>query len=139
MLYQRVKQASNQPISFKNVPYSSAKLIADKFCQQYTNVKEFKHCKESRAIFKNNKVNNPLDPVFTPFTAAHTIDAIRQTKNSTAVGPNGLSPLHLKHLGRYAIRYLTRLFTLSVRTAETPAIWRSATIIPVPKPGKPAD
>ena len=135
----RISQSLNQPISFKNVPFSSAKLIANKFCQQYTNVKVFKHNKESRAIFRNNKIKNPLNPNFTPFTAAFTIDAIRQTKNSTAVGPSGLAPLHLKHLGRYAIRYLTRLFTLSVRTAETPAIWRSATIIPVPKPGKPAD
>ena len=45
----------------------------------------------------------------------------------------------MKHLGRYAIRFLTRLFNLSIQTAETPAIWRSATIIPVVKPGKPAD
>ena len=34
---------------------------------------------------------------------------------------------------------MTRLFNLSVQNADIPAIWRSANIIPVPKPGKPQD
>ena len=47
--------------------------------------------------------------------------------------------MHLKHLGPNGLRFLTRLFNLSVQNADIPAIWRSATIIPVPKPGKAAD
>ena len=44
--------------------------------------------------------------------------------------------LHLKHLGRLGLQFLTRLYNLSVREADIPAIWKKATIIPVPKPGK---
>merc|ERR1711911_138197 len=55
------------------------------------------------------------------------------------VGPNELNIIHLKHLGPLGIKFLTRLFNLSVRKADIPAIWSSATIIPVPKPGKPLD
>ena len=80
-----------------------------------------------------------MDPQFLPFTTTMTIDAIRRTKNSTAAGPNGLTSLHLKHLGPLGFRFLTRLFNLSVQTANIPSIWKSAVIIPVPKPGKPLD
>ena len=82
------------------------------------------------------KVDNALDGSYTPYTEAMTIDAIKSMRNSTAVGPNGLNILHLKHLGPLGIKFLTRLFNLSVRKADIPAIWRSATVLPVPKPGK---
>ncbi len=95
--------------------------------------------KEPRETFRINTQNNDLDRSFAPFTDAMTTDAIRATKNSTAVGPNGLTPLHLKHLGPNAIRYLTRLFNLSVQNADIPAIWRQANIIPIAKPGKPGE
>ena len=135
----RRSQPPNQPISFFGKPSTKPAIIANLFYQQYANVKIFEHKKESRAVFRNNKINNPIDHLYSPFTPAHTIEAIKRTKRSTAIGPNGVAPLHLKHLGRHAIRYLTHLFSLLVQKAEMPAIWRSATIIPVPKPGKPGD
>ena len=80
-----------------------------------------------------------MDDNYTPFSTSDTIDAIKASKNSTAAGPNGITMLHLKHIGPLGIRYLTHLFNLSVRAADIPALWKSADIIPVPKPGKPLD
>ena len=59
-------------------------------------------------------------------------------QNSTATGPDGLAPWHLKHLGAKGLENLTATFNLFVATAEVPSTWKSALVIPIPKPGKPA-
>jgi hypothetical protein len=68
-----------------------------------------------------------------------TTDAINQSSNSNATGPDGLTSLHLKHLGPAGISYLTHLFNMSVRDAVVPTICKTALILPILKPGKPAD
>jgi hypothetical protein len=68
-----------------------------------------------------------------------TTEAINKSSNLTATGPDGLTWLHLKHLGPAGISYLTNLFNLSVRDAIVPTIWKSALILPIQKPGKPTD
>ena len=45
--------------------------------------------------------------------------------------------LHLKHLGPRGLRFLTHLFNLSLQSADIPSIWKRATLIPIPKAGKP--
>ena len=85
------------------------------------------------------KVDNPLDCSYSPFSESDVIDTIKACKNSTAAGPNGLTPLHLKHLGPLGIRYQTRLYNLSVKAADIPSIWKSAHVLPVAKPNKPSD
>ena len=64
------------------------------------------------------------------------VDAVKSAKNSSALGPDGLSVLHLKHLGPVALRYLTELFNLSVAHSNLPAIWKNALVLPILKPGK---
>jgi hypothetical protein len=54
-------------------------------------------------------------------------------------GLDGLTLLHLKHLGPAGISFLTDLFNLSVRDEIVPTIWKSALILPIPKLGKPTD
>jgi hypothetical protein len=65
--------------------------------------------------------------------------AIRASKYFTAVGPDGLTTIHLKLLGQRALRYLTKLLIIPIRHADIPAIWKSAHIVPILKPGEPAD
>jgi hypothetical protein len=62
-----------------------------------------------------------------------------KSNNSTATGPDGLTALHLKHLGPAGIGFLTDLFNLSVRDAVVQAIWKTALVLLIPKPGKPVD
>ena len=78
-----------------------------------------------------------MDHNFRPFTIDDVAEAIRQSSNSTALGPDGITHLHLKQFGPKALAYLTELYNLSVSKAEIPAIWKEATIIPILKPGKP--
>jgi hypothetical protein len=60
-------------------------------------------------------------------------------KSLSTTGPDGLTSIHLKHLGPWAIAYLTKLYNLSVNNADLPAIWKAAVIVPILKPGKPAN
>ena len=78
-----------------------------------------------------------LDHSYEPFSAADTAEAIKLSKNSTATGPDGLAPWHLKQLGPRGIEFLTKTFNRSIATAEIPSIWKTALVIPVLKPGKP--
>jgi hypothetical protein len=54
-----------------------------------------------------------------------------------AVGPDGLTSMHLKFLGPMGLAYLTKLYNLSIANANIPAVWKKANIVPIPKPGKP--
>ena len=71
------------------------------------------------------------------FTSEQTTLAIK--KSSKAVGPDGISNLHLNDLGPSATDYLTALFNLSLKTSQIPQIWKSSIIIPLLKPGKEAN
>ena len=85
------------------------------------------------------KINNPLDRSFTPFSESDTTEVIKASKNLTAAGPNGITMLHLRQIGPLGTPYLTSLFNFSVQGADIPALWKSADVIPVQKPGKPSD
>ena len=136
----RTYTAPNQPVSFANKPpISKPSAIANSFCKHYVSVGNYQANRASRQIYRGLKVNNTLDRSYCLFSEAEVITAIRHSKNLTAAGPNGLTILHLKHLGPVAIRFLTHLFYLSVRGAELPAIWKAAHVVPVLKPGKVAD
>ena len=100
------RQSPNQPISFDGKVYTKRSSVANQFCKYYVNVAPFKASKDSRQTFQDLKAN-PLDHSFTPFTMAQTAAAIKPSKNLTEFGPNGLTALHLKHLGPSGLWYLT--------------------------------
>ena len=127
----------NQPIAFHGKCLSSPKSIANGFIRQYAPLPS--SLKETRKVIRNIDRDHPLDHSFAPFTAEETAAAISASKNSTALGPDGLAPWHFKRLGPRAIQYLTSIFNLSVAHADVPSIWKTARIIPVLKPNKPAD
>ena len=133
----RVRQAPNQPITFGTKVFSKPQSIAKKFCRQYTSVGTHRQNPETRRVIRNIRHKHKLVSDFNPFTVASTSDAIKAASNSTATGPDGLTSLHLKHLGPRGISFLNKLYNLSVNNANLPAIWKSANIIPIPKPGKP--
>jgi hypothetical protein len=90
-------------------------------------------------VIRNLRSKHKLDASFSPFTCLATCNAINAAKNSSAVGPDGLMAIHLKHIGPRAIAYLTALFNLSVGRADLPHIWKAAIIVPIQKPSKPAN
>jgi hypothetical protein len=85
------------------------------------------------------RVKHLIDNNFQPFLPVTTLDAINAAKSSSATGPDGLTSIHLKYLGPQGVKFLTDLFNLSVSKADLPAVWKAAMIVPVLKPGKPAN
>jgi hypothetical protein len=122
---------SNQPISFDSTSCSNSKVIADKFIKQFVPAPHSDSL--NRKILMRLHYFHPIDHSYTPFTSAQTLEAINHASNSTAKGQDGLTSLHLKHLGQAGLAYLTAVFNLSVRDAVIPAIWKMALIIPILK------
>ncbi len=131
------KQPSNQGIRFNGKTYNDPKVIANKLNQQYTPGNTTKPRQETRTTARNLK-KKTSDPEII-FTPAETREAIRKSKNSKALGPDGISPVMLKHLGPKGIEFLTNIYNYSVNKAEIPSIWKTGRIIPLLKPGKPPE
>ena len=55
-------------------------------------------------------------------TEEETQAAIIRSKPSKAIGPDNISNLHLKHLGKAGVKYITKIFNLSLKTSEIPTI-----------------
>ena len=70
-------------------------------------------------------------------TAEEVLLAVKSAKSSTAIGPDGLAMVMLKHIGPMGAAYLAKTFNLSLSMAIIPDGWKTGKIIPVPKSGKP--
>jgi hypothetical protein len=84
---------------------------------------------------KQHEIDNSL--VYFNITMVQA--AISSSKNSVAVGPDGLTSIHFKHLGPRCLSFFTEPFHMSTRLIEIPVVWKTAIIISILKPGKPAD
>ena len=112
--------------------------IATAFNKQFTTITPHTSDPRARQVKRRLNTRCPLDRQARPFTT-HTVgEAVRNGGNSRAVGPEGLTVHHLKHLGPLGLSHLTHLFNLSYSTATIPDIWKTATIIPLLEPGKPS-
>ena len=77
-----------------------------------------------------------VDPSYRPFDERDVAAAIMKEGSSTAQGPDGLSVLHLRHLGEHGLAFLTELFYLLVAGVGIPAIWKNSVIILILKARK---
>ena len=130
-------QPENQGISFNDKVTNCAKAMADNFNKQYTPPKDSKPSQLFRRTLRSLK-RKSKDPLV-KFTPAQTSAAIKKSKSSKALGPDGLSPIMLKNIGPKAINYLTNIFNLCLEQSVIPNIWKTGKIIPLLKPGKSAD
>ena len=143
-LWKTIKNLNDQPIqpdnhgiSFSNKTTNDPKEMANHFNKQYTPPSDTKPDKALRNTLRNMK-RTPRDPKIL-FTTTQTAAAIKKAKNSKALGPDGLSPIMLKNLGPYGIKFMTIMFNKCIATSTIPSIWKIAKIIPLLKPGKPID
>ena len=72
----------------------------------------------------------------TNVTEEEVVQAIKESPPKKSSGPDNITSLHLKHLGKKAIKHLAKLFTISINTNVIPQIWKTAQIVPLPKPEK---
>jgi hypothetical protein len=96
----------NQPITFGSESQSNCNTIKNKFICQF--VPQPRSDPLTRQVQKHLHCKHLLDHSFTPFTPPMIEKALNKSKSSTATGPDGLTSLHLKHLGPAAISYHLR-------------------------------
>ena len=131
------KQPKNQGISFGDQTLNNPQKIADKLNCQFTPTSNKKPTQPTRNILRNLK-KPPKDPEVV-ITEEQTAKAIKAAKNSKALGPDDISPQMLKNLGPHGIKFLTNIYNQCVNTSTIPSLWKTSRIIPLLKPGKPAD
>ena len=95
----RPHQDPNQPISFNNQVYTKPQSIATHFCNQFTRPMPHRPSPQTRQILKQIHRQHPLDHSSDAFTTAQVEHAIKSSSNTTASSPDGLTILHLRHLG----------------------------------------
>ena len=131
------KQQQNQSIKFNNVHINNSKKLAEEFNRQYTPDATDKSTKPFRNLLRNLRKKSE-DPEI-EITEDQVRKAIKKSKNSKALGPDNISPVMLKHIGPLGITFLTNIYNCCVNQAIIPTIWKTARIIPLLKPNKPAD
>ena len=74
-----------------------------------------------------------------PFSPAEFLAAASNLSSSTATGPDKVAYPMLKHLSRSGMDLLLHIFNLSWSSHSFPSIWKTSSIIPIHKMGKPLD
>ena len=74
-----------------------------------------------------------------PFSPAEFLAADSNLTPSTATGPDKVAYPMLKHLPRSGMDFLLHIFNLSWSSHSFPSIWKTSSIIPIHKMGKPLD
>ena len=80
-----------------------------------------------------------LSSFCSPFTLAEFLAAASNLSSSTATGPDKVAYPMLKHLPRSGMDFLLYIFNLSWSSHSFPSIWKTSSIIPIHKMGKPLD
>ena len=65
--------------------------------------------------------------------------AIKEMRNSKAIGPDSMATIHLKHFGPKALQLLSNVIAHSFSTGRMPMVWKTANVTPLQKPNKPAE
>ena len=74
-----------------------------------------------------------------PFSLAEFHATASNLSSSTATGPDKVAYPILKHLPRSGMDFLLHIFNLSWSSHSFPSIWKTSSIIPIHKMGKPLD
>ena len=74
-----------------------------------------------------------------PFSPAEFLAAASNLSSFTATGPDKVAYPMLKHLPRSGMDLLLHIFNLSWSSHSFPSIWKTSSIIPIHKMGKPLD
>ena len=78
-------------------------------------------------------------PFCSRFSLAEFLAAASNLSSSTATGPDKVAYPMLKHLRRSGMDFLLHIFNLSWSLHSFPSIWKTSSIIPIHKMGKPLD
>ena len=118
---------------------TSNKKKADLFVQHCTNISRHNFIKEERDLHRTIKKLTSVDNEYNrDFTLAELKKAIAKMRRKGAQSPDDIPPTFLKEIGPKVHFVPLEIFNMTFRTSCCPKIWRLATILPLPKAGKPA-
>jgi hypothetical protein len=123
----------NRTINFQNKTAVTNQDKATAFNNQFIHTTTHKTNATCRQL--NRKIKN-LSGDEIKITMDDTITAIAKSTNNNSTGPDKINIKHLKNLGPKAIKYLTKIFNISLNRNIIPHIWKLANIVPVLKPNK---
>ena len=123
----------NHTISFDNRPSVTSTQIANSFSEQFTDTVPHTSNKTDRKIDK--QVHRLPKTTFILATSEMSA-AIRNGKNGSSTGPDGIGIRRLGHIGPLGLTCLTSTFSLALNANTVPHMWRLANIIPIPRPDK---
>ena len=123
----------NTTITFNGKQALTPQQKASGFNKQFVNVTRHTTKPANRKIDKHVK---SLPAPNIQITTTQVYAAITKASNNNSTGPDNINIRHLKHLGPFAIQYLTNLLNLALNHNIIPQIWKLAKIIPIPKPNK---
>ena len=129
----RQTQATNRTIEFKNKISTTNQQIANSFNKQYTGICPKSTDKDRRKTLRKVKKMQKEETVI---TEQEVLTAIKEAPPKKSSGPDDVTTLHMKHLGNRAIQLLAKLYNNSINTNTIPQSWKTAKIVPLPKPKK---
>src|SRR5437867_8046154 len=124
---------ANTVIAFSGKPAITPQQKASAFNKQFVNTVNHATKTSNRKINKQTKAL-PSSPIH--ITSIQVSEAISKSSDNNSTGPDHINIRHLKHLGPFAIQYLTDVLNLALNFNVIPQIWKLAKIIPIPKPNK---
>ena len=113
-----------------------AEKLADTFQHHSSSancLNAFKQCKTRKEQKSLHFGSNNTEHYNHPFTIEELNISIK-CAHSTAVGPDRIHYDFLKHLPAKVLGVLLGLFNNIWKSAQIPAPWKEATVIPIPKP-----
>ena len=147
-IYETIRRIKGKPQRKINIieengrVFSTVSDIADKFAQTFyetsndTNyVDAFRHHKDNRErqpINFNSSNDEPYNKEFTMHDLQYNLDKVK----NTAPGTDGIYYQMINHMPTQMKEYLCRVLNKFYKQAYFPEEWRTAIIIPIPKPGK---
>ena len=106
--WQEVESPPNISIAFEGKPHSSLKAIAQAFNRQFTACSAQQN-QALKRLMRDLHNHHRADLSNRPFYERGVAAAIRKAGSSTAQEPDGLTVLHLRHLGEHGLAFLTEL------------------------------
>ena len=139
------KTLTNHPLKHltkKQTEANTRKDIAEVLAETFSENSSLKNSNPQFIFYKsksekqrlNFKTNN-LEKYNLPFKLAELKEAI-QTSHNTAVGPDEIHYVFLKHLTKNYLNYLLKIFNDIWINGTFLESWKIATIIPISAPGK---
>lgn len=139
-------RAPSSPLDFNNERIINDKQKASVLAETFAKVSNTENLPDQQKLFRQQKeaefrpiAHDPGNPIDKPFTTTELHKALNNIKKvKSATGNDPISYRMIKHFPQCTIENLLALYNECWSQGVVPVDWKSAEVIPILKPGKPA-